>query len=270
LADHIKWPPAYYLVDRAEPEIGVFCGFGTEVWEADNGISEKDFAYRVVCICANGELTEIQEQPGQGNANLNYGSEVRGLSSATKADNNTNYIFHAVVEFGDQGVFQADSALIARSDIILIILPLRANAENLSKLAKLISTVCSLISNRTPLNFKKHNTSLYTLFEAACSLVSNKPVFPVVEDGVNLSEVPFLQSQLRFRRAITRHNIKEYANGIKQAFDDFLREGIATRKTVEVKDPDKDVELDELYRILLYTLLLNCHNIVGVRAATTS
>ncbi|TET08704.1 MAG: hypothetical protein E3J86_10155 [Candidatus Thorarchaeota archaeon] len=135
-----------------KPRVAVFCGFGDEsdLRPKDKGVSEKDLAYRILCVCDHGHLGYGEKGKGIGNKKLNPGTKpLLGFD---------NYDFYVLNQWKSAPIAQEDLKLIEECDCVLAIFPERDDPS------------------------VKFKSSLYTLAEACAAYGAGKPVFVVAED----------------------------------------------------------------------------------------
>jgi hypothetical protein len=210
---------------RERIKVGVFCGFGNNPLGEGGALSEKDFAYQVLCVLDHGQLSDDEKQPSVGQERLNrhfLRTTLRGP-----------FEFLLPPEWYGENPWKASRSIVEESDIILAIFPKRPTAES-----------GSLSSP----------TSLYVMLEVALAHGSNKPIMPIVEDGVEPKTLSAIQEFVSWRRDIARDRIQEplISKSLCDEFRASVEEMLVETKNLQTLGLE---DVDRLYLHLTETLI---------------
>lgn len=204
---------------RRPIKIGVFCGFGLA--KLDNKkLSERDFAYRILCALDSGSLKLEQAKPKAGDKCLCSGSPIPGLSEQ-------EYKFTVIPEWSPDDPNQRSINLIEESDVILAIFPRRKKAQ--------------------------YETSVYTMLETATAHGRKQTVLPIVEAPIKDKILSMLANRFSWPDSITRENLEnsDIAERLKNEFDKQISDAKFTSEKLKVYSK----HIEDAYKFLIETLV---------------
>jgi hypothetical protein len=186
----------------------------------DEEASERDFVYMLLKIFAHGGLDDASRRPGAG---LNI------TSTPPLFD-----LFRLVREFGSESPIEAATKLMKECDFAIVILPYRVEG--------------------------KFQTSVYALMEYAYALGTGLPVFLVVEDKVEISQLGFASERNRWKADLDRDSIKldKHWPSLREEFIDFLQKNWLKKPLMAGLT---EYKIDDFYREKLIPLVLDWHDI---------
>lgn len=201
-------------------KIGVFCGFLTNSADPNIKCSEKDFAYKLLCVFDHGKLTEDEGKPKIGDQCLNHEFLIDNFK-------NGRYEFRLAQEWSSQNPASSSMEIIKDSDLIVGIFAKRDEG---------------------------FETSLYTMLEVAAAHGHQVPILPVIEDSVPEKSLSMLKDCFSWHRKVNRQDFedREKCEYLQRAFASAVNTALLHRKKIKTLD---ETEVDKLYVHLIDTLL---------------